>query len=634
MRQGVVRVVFVGAMVIAMVVGLGGVSESGFLDGNWQYKRAVTVYNANPFQLTQYPVSVTLDTQSLISAGKLKPDGSDLRLMHNTAEVPFAVADINTATTKVMFKADAPANGNNADYALYYGNPLASDVSVSHEKIAYEVIDEFNDGVIDPMWSFNADTVNRYEADGFLYVEKGPTGCAAEATLTGRNVSNSEILHVQFRSYSAWVGSPSYNGVHLYLYAPGSEGFMSAGASTYDKRPNNAAPNTYFNKTGASSSEISAYRCDWTQVNDRWHDYTAYWNESSNVAKITMDGVYYDEENSMGWFEDSSFKFSFGAHAFCPSGRSYAKFDYMRVWQEVSVEPTTAMGSEETTDTSPPTTAISLSGTLGNNGWYVSDVQVALSAADEEGGSGVAKTEYSFNGSDWTTYTDPFPVSAEGTTTVYYRSTDNAGNVEPTKTEAIKIDKTPPQVTINVPANTEYLLNQAVTADWSAADSLSGLASAVGTAPSGQAIETATVGMKTFSVAATDNAGNQAEQTVTYGVCYAYSGVLQPINPDGSSIFKLGSTIPVKFQLRDAGGNYVRTAIARIYVAKISDGIVGSEMEAASTSAATTGNLFRYDSTSDQYIFNLGTKPLSVGTWQIRILLDDETSKYVMISLR
>ena len=92
--------------------------------------------------------------------------------------------------------------------------------------------------------------------------------------------------------------------------------------------------------------------------------------------------------------------------------------------------------------------------------------------------------------------------------------------------------------------------------------------------------------------------------------------------------------MPVKFRLTDANGSPVTGAVARIYVAKISEGIAGTEMEANSTSAATTGNLFRYDSTANQYIFNLGTKSLSTGTWQIRIELDDGTSKYVTIGLK
>lgn len=86
--------------------------------------------------------------------------------------------------------------------------------------------------------------------------------------------------------------------------------------------------------------------------------------------------------------------------------------------------------------------------------------------------------------------------------------------------------------------------------------------------------------------------------------------------------------------MRDADSNFVTNAVASIKVAKMSDGVAGTELEALSTSAATSGNLFRYDSTSNQYIFNLATKPLSAGTWQIRILLDDGTSQYVNISLR
>jgi len=87
-------------------------------------------------------------------------------------------------------------------------------------------------------------------------------------------------------------------------------------------------------------------------------------------------------------------------------------------------------GWEVPADTTPPTTTAMLSGTLGNNGWYTSDVQVTLTAADNAGGSGVAKTEYSFDGANWNLYSTPFTISSEGNTTVYYRSTDNAGNVE------------------------------------------------------------------------------------------------------------------------------------------------------------------------------------------------------------
>jgi len=94
--------------------------------------------------------------------------------------------------------------------------------------------------------------------------------------------------------------------------------------------------------------------------------------------------------------------------------------------------------------------------------------------------------------------------------------------------------------------------------------------------------------------------------------------VLAPINADGSSIFtrKQGSTVPVKFKLT---GPCTGSLTFKISLAIVSDGVLGTETEATSTSAADTGNMFRYDATSGQYIYNLATKALPVGTLQVRI---------------
>ncbi len=287
-------------------------------------------------------------------------------------------------------------------------------------------------------------------------------------------------------------------------------------------------------------------------------------------------------------------------------------------------------------DKTKPTTSISLQGTLGQNGWYTSDVVVTLTAEDTT--SGVAKTEYSFDNITWATYTAPFTISTEGTTTAYYRSVDNAGNTEDVQgPEIVKIDKTQPQITITTPADgAEYLLNQLVLANWAVLDPFSGVFSSIGTVPSGNPIDTASVGIKYFSVSAQDFAGNKSTNSATYYVRYSYIGILQPINQDGSSVFRMGNnrTIPVKFQLQDANGNYISTAVARIYLTQISSNIMGTELEGISTSAATEGNLFRYDSTDNLYIFNLATDNLSAGTWRLRVELDDGTSKYVNISLK
>jgi hypothetical protein len=69
------------------------------------------------------------------------------------------------------------------------------------------------------------------------------------------------------------------------------------------------------------------------------------------------------------------------------------------------------------------------------------------------------------------------------------------------------------------------------------------------------------------------------------------------------------------------------TFTAKIFLAKITNSVLGTEVEATSTATADTGNTFRYDASGDQYIYNLATKaftngsttPMSAGTWQIRI---------------
>ena len=149
------------------------------------------------------------------------------------------------------------------------------------------------------------------------------------------------------------------------------------------------------------------------------------------------------------------------------------------------------------------------------------------------------------------------------------------------------------------------------------------------------------LGTTTVSCEATDAAGNKATGSFKVTVTYDWSGVLQPINADGSSIFKLGSTVPVKFALSGESAA-IQDATAKLTFRKIDNGIEGSVLEATSTSAATEGNLFRYDATTKQYIFNWGTKDLAsgAGTYKLTIDLGDGThndpqaKNHVLVSLK
>src|SRR4029078_8290834 len=144
-------------------------------------------------------------------------------------------------------------------------------------------------------------------------------------------------------------------------------------------------------------------------------------------------------------------------------------------------------------------------------------------------------------------------------------------------------------------------------------------------------------GKTTVTCTAADAHGNPASATFTVVVQYqAPAGgafFLDPINANGSSIFKKGSTVPVKFKLQGASAG-IKNLVAHLAVAKVSNGIEGTSIEAVSTAAADAGNVFRYDPACGQYIFNLSTKSLQTGTWSLRADLGDEVTHQINVSLR
>ncbi|MEA2054648.1 MAG: PKD domain-containing protein [Candidatus Thermoplasmatota archaeon] len=102
-----------------------------------------------------------------------------------------------------------------------------------------------------------------------------------------------------------------------------------------------------------------------------------------------------------------------------------------------------------TIDTVAPKTNISIGGTKGDDGWYISNVTITLLPSDAT--SGVDKTYYLLNNGTWKTYTTQFVISNEGKNILKYYSIDEAGNVEAVNIITIKIDKTSPTITITTP---------------------------------------------------------------------------------------------------------------------------------------------------------------------------------------
>jgi hypothetical protein len=185
-------------------------------------------------------------------------------------------------------------------------------------------------------------------------------------------------------------------------------------------------------------------------------------------------------------------------------------------------------------DSTPPVITPNISGTLGNNGWYVDDVTVSWSVVDD--GSAISSS----SGCGPTTI-----IADTAGTQLTCTATSSGGTSSESVT--IKRDATKPTLSPSVSPN-PVLLNGSATASAGASDNLSGIASA-----SCGPVDTSSVGSKSVTCNATDNAGNTANASANYSVGYKFVGFSSPVDNNGMlNVAKAGQAIPLKWRLLDA----------------------------------------------------------------------------------
>lgn len=99
-------------------------------------------------------------------------------------------------------------------------------------------------------------------------------------------------------------------------------------------------------------------------------------------------------------------------------------------------------------DRTTPVVSIGVSGTQGENGFYVSPVTFSVTATDAE--SGIYSIQYTFSNAYDQYYVSPVTVSGTGTFTFWALATDGAGHTAPSNT-VVNIDTTSPWVTASNP---------------------------------------------------------------------------------------------------------------------------------------------------------------------------------------
>ena len=166
----------------------------------------------------------------------------------------------------------------------------------------------------------------------------------------------------------------------------------------------------------------------------------------------------------------------------------------------------------------------------GNNGWYVSQPTITLTASDDRL---LDHIEYHWDSDAWVTYSSPL-AAMEGTHTLYYRSIDAAGNESVEGSLTVNFDQTAPDPGPENVRITSLSLPTA-TLEWdSASDSISGIeqydiswklkggstshGNSVGAGDSSVGLHSLTDGEWEIRVKALDNAGNWTETLLLYTI--------------------------------------------------------------------------------------------------------------------
>lgn len=255
-------------------------------------------------------------------------------------------------------------------------------------------------------------------------------------------------------------------------------------------------------------------------------------------------------------------------------------------------------------------------------GWYDGNVTVRWSVTDDQAAAIAPPPDT--------------VVSADGddVTATSGQVCDKRGNCSTGQLQHLKIDRTPPTVTIDGPADGARYTLGAVPARRCAATDPGGSGVPAGScdvAVSGGT--SAGVGTVTATATATDRAGNVKRKAVSYTVVYDAGGLVAPASGSKMKMFSRGSTVVVRLKIRDAGGATVTPAKAPAWVKPVAKGkATGKPNQPANDAKPDKGAVLIHRGQFWEYRW--GTAAAKKGkAYVITVRLDDGTSRSVTIGI-
>ena len=346
----------------------------------WDYYRDITIDNTgNSNTLTDYQVLITLDTATLISAGKMQSDCDDIRFTKNdgTTLLNYWIEDgtCNTANTKIWVKVPSIPASSTYTIKMWYGNSGATSGSSIDDTFIFG--DDFNDESLDTN-KWNVEGNGLYTEDnGYIRVKSG-TGSGWQSTiLLHENVlTNNYIIHSKIRVTQ--FSNDAYK-MGLVILTTSDDEICGGGTCiyTFSRQDKCSGVMTRWGDgTTISCSSIGISTDVWYDIVIEGFGTSTYPENWKSLANGNEYGT---------WSSDPHNVVNVGikVQGNSPSLEMIVDYDYLFIREYTNPEPTTSVGSEQTPSTTNILPTIYLSG-INETTYLHSYFNITFYAIDEE----------------------------------------------------------------------------------------------------------------------------------------------------------------------------------------------------------------------------------------------------------
>jgi len=302
-------------------------------NSSYGYSKQLNISNNDVGVLKEgYSVNLTLDTETMINAGKLKVDCSDLRVIWwngiNFIEIDRVnETSCDSASTEIWFKLqeNISVSGSDNNYYIYFGNSNPG-VPLENKSNIYWFWDDFNDGNSDRWtvdsgdWAVNANNEYNQSNNAGAYM----------STSVGESWWDNYIVETKMNVYSGGATGGFASVLVRYQSAGNYYAIILD-----DRDPDSIWIRQFISGgyTGPEWDDVTVDRDTWMDLKVEVFD-----NNGQDTIRAYFDGIMHE----YNYTQYGSGKIGLMMHG------TQGAYDNVKVREYVGLEPTLNLGEEDT----------------------------------------------------------------------------------------------------------------------------------------------------------------------------------------------------------------------------------------------------------------------------------------------